>query len=76
MVNGRRITDNEWVTYHFHHLGLEKKKLISFLEILNNVKDTEVWIRNFILKELILITLYFSELNVGMGISLWRSLIS
>lgn len=45
-----RITDNEWVTYHFHHLGLEKKRLISFLEILNNVKDTEVWIRNFILK--------------------------
>lgn len=45
-----RISDNEWVTYHFHHLGLEKKKLISFLEILNSVKDTEVWIRNFILK--------------------------
>lgn len=24
------IKDNEWVTYHFHHLGLEKDKLKSF----------------------------------------------
>lgn len=44
------IKDNEWVTYHFHHLGLEKDKLKSFLKMLNSVKDTEVWIRNFILK--------------------------